>query len=173
MVTTRRRECVITDTSVLINFLAVDQVSLLLDHPSYDFVLTDHVRVEVTEYYPEQFARLEAIIADGYLRQLTVNTPEELEIFAALTIERRLGAGECAAIAAAVFRGCGIAIDDRTAIKQVARLYPGVRVETTQSIVVGLIRLGRLNVATADELKDRWQNHHRFRLPFRSFREVL
>ena len=170
---TGRRECVITDTSVLINFLAVDQASLLLDHPHLRFLLTDHVRVEVTEYYPEQFSRLEAILSDGSLQQLTVNTPKELEIFAVLSLERRLGAGECAAIAAAVYRGCRIAIDDKAAIRQVAHLYPEVRVETTQSIVVGLIRTGRLTVAAADELKDRWQNHYRFRLPFRSFRELL
>jgi predicted nucleic acid-binding protein len=172
-VSTRRRERVITDTSVPINFLAVDQASLLLDHPHFHFFLTDHVRIEVTEHYPEQFARLEAILSAGSLQQLTVNTPEELGIFAALTLERRLGPGECAAIAAAVYRGCGIAIDDRAAIKQVTRLYPNIRVETTQSIVAGLIKSGHLSVAAADELKDRWQNHYRFRLPIRSFRELL
>jgi len=172
-VITRQRQCVITDTSVLINFLAVDQASLLLDHPHFHFFLTDHVRIEVTELYPDQFARLEAILSDGSLQQLTVNTPEELEIFAALTLERRLGPGECAAIAAAVYRGYAIAIDDRAAIKQVIRLFPDLRIETTQSIVVGLIRSGCLSVAAADNLKDRWQNHHRFRLPIRSFRELL
>jgi predicted nucleic acid-binding protein len=168
-----RRECVITDTSVLINFLAIDQARLLLDHRQYEFILTDHVRVEVTEHYPDQFARLEAILATGSLRQLTVNTPEELEIFATLTLERRLGPGECAAIAAAVYRGCGVAIDDRAAIKQIFGLYPGIRVETTESIMVGLIRAGVLDIAQADQFKTQWENHHRFRLPFRSFREKL
>jgi predicted nucleic acid-binding protein len=167
------RECVIADTSVLINFLAVDRASLLVEHPHFQFVLTDHVRGEITEYYPEQFFRLEAILSDGSLRQVTVNTLEELEIFATLNLGRRLGAGECAAIAAAVHRGCRIAIDDKSAIKQVAILYPGVRVETTQSIVVGLIRTGLLTVMSADGLKERWQNDHRFRLPFRSFGELL
>jgi predicted nucleic acid-binding protein len=170
---TAGRECVIADTSVLINFLAVGQVSLLLKHPHFEFLLTDHVRGEVTEYYPEEFFRLESILANGSFQQLKVNTSEELEIFAALTLKRRLGAGECAAIAAAVHRSCRIAIDDKAAIKQVALLYPGVRVETTQSIVVGLIRGGLLTIAAADDLKERWQNHHRFRLPFRSFRELL
>ena len=58
-----RRECLITDTSVLINVLAIEQATLLLDHPKYEFILTDHVRVEVTEHYPDQFARLDAILA--------------------------------------------------------------------------------------------------------------
>jgi predicted nucleic acid-binding protein len=167
------RECVVVDTSVLINFLAVDRVLLLLEHPHFEFVLTDHVRGEITEYYPEQFSRLDSVLSDGSLQQITVNTAEELNIFAVLSLERRLGAGECAAIAAAVHRGCRVAIDDKSAIKRAALLYPGVRVETTQSIVVGLIRNGLLTVAAADQLKERWQNDHRFRLSFGSFGDVL
>ncbi len=162
-----------TDTSVLINFLAVDQTRLLLEHPRYDFMLTDHVRVEITEHYGDQFARLEAILLDGSLPQLTVNTPEELELFATLALQRRLGAGECAAIAAAVYRKCGVAIDDRAAIKHISRFYPDTHIETTQSIVVGLIRFGVLDVHQADHFKEQWQSHYRFRLPFRSFRDIL
>jgi predicted nucleic acid-binding protein len=172
-VSIRSHECLITDTSVLINFLAIDQACLLLGHPKYEFILTDHDRVEVTEHYPDQFARLDAILASGSLTQLTVNTLEELQIFAALTLERRLGPGECAAIAAAVCRGCGVAIDDRAAIKQISRLYPATHIETTESIIVGLIKLEVLDVVQADQFKEQWEIHHRFRLPFRSFREKL
>ncbi len=157
----------------MINFLAIDQARLLLDHPQCEFILTDHVCVEVTEHYPDQFARLEAILETGSLQQLTVNTLEELDIFAALTLEGRLGPGECAAIAAAVCRGFGIAIDDKAAIKQISRLYPETRVETTESIMAGLIRSGVLDIAEADQFKEQWESHHRFRLPFRSFREKI
>src|ERR1700687_241060 len=47
------------ETSVLVNFLAVDRVDLLAVHPSYRFIITDHVRGEITSYYSEQFERLE------------------------------------------------------------------------------------------------------------------
>lgn len=77
-----RRECVISDTSVLINFLAVDRATLLVEHPQIHFFLTDHVRAEVTAHYPDQCARLDAALSDGSLQQLRVESPEELEIFA-------------------------------------------------------------------------------------------
>lgn len=168
-----RRECVITDTSVLINFLAVDRATLLVEHPQIHFFLTDHVRAEVTVYYPEQFARLDAALRDGSLQQLRVESPEELEIFATVALERRLGAGECAATAAAVHRGWGIAIDDKAAMKQIARLYPATPVHTTQSIIVSLIRLGLLDIAEADRLKTAWETAYRFRLSFRSFGDMV
>ena len=42
---------VITDTSVLINFLVLDKVGLLPRLPNKKFVVTDHVRAEITEHY--------------------------------------------------------------------------------------------------------------------------
>lgn len=167
------RECVILDTSVLINFLAIDQAQLLVDHPTFEFIVTDHVQVEVTEHYSDEFTRLEAMLATAGVKQISVNTLEELEIFGKLILIRRLGSGECAAIAAAIHRGCRIAIDDQVATKHLSRLYPSLRVETTQSLVVGLIRLEVLTIAQADRFKERWQAEHRFRLPFQSFQDVL
>lgn len=167
------RECVILDTSVLINFLAIDQVRLLENHPRFEFILTDHVRLEVTEHYFDEFSRLEQMLASGKVRQITVNSLDELEIFARLTLERRLGPGECAAIAAAIHRRCRIAIDDQAAIKHLSRVYPTLRVETTRTLIVGLIKSGELSIAEADEFKQRWQNEHRFRLPFDSFDDMM
>jgi hypothetical protein len=46
-----RRTAVLLDTSVLINFLAVDRVDLLGHHPRYRFLVTEHVRKEVTAHY--------------------------------------------------------------------------------------------------------------------------
>ena len=95
----------VLDTSVLINFLAIDQADLLADHPDYRFLITDHVRVEVTEFYPEQFDRLQKLLRQHAFEQIRVDTPEELEIFSRLIAGRRLGAGESAAVAAAIHRG--------------------------------------------------------------------
>jgi predicted nucleic acid-binding protein len=161
------------DTSVFINFLAIDQGALLLRHPGYQFILTDHVRHEVTDLYPEQCARLDSLLEDKAILQIRVDSPEELEIFAALSILKRFGTGECAAIAAAVHRGCAIAIDDKSAANYVRRTFPGVRIETTQSIVIGLIKGGLLSVSHADGFKARWERDYRFRLPIRSFKDAL
>ena len=169
----RQRACALIDTSVLINFLAIDQAGLLLLHPHYQFVLTGHVRYEVTKFYPEQYDRLEAILSSGEIEQIRVDGPEELEIFVALTALSRFGVGECAAIAAAVHRGCAIAIDDQAASNHIRRVFPSVSIETTQSLIVGLIDADLLTVNIADEFKERWEKQHRFRLPFASFKDIL
>lgn len=161
------------DTSVLINFLAIDQADLLADHPDYRFLITDHVRVEVTEFYPEQFDRLQKLLRQHAFEQIRVDTPEELEIFSRLIAGRRLGAGESAAVAAAIHRGHALAIDDARATRLLLSLSPQTHVETTQSLIVRLIRKGMLTVKQADCFKHEWETVHRFRLRFRSFSELL
>ena len=86
---------------------------------------------------------------------------------------KRFGVGECAAVAAAVHRQWPLATDDGNAIKLVRRLYPSVLIETTASIIVALIRAQRLSLQQANCFRDRWERHHRFRLPFQSFAEIL
>src|SRR5581483_9763052 len=116
------REIAVSDTSVLINFLAVDRVDLLVHH--YSILITDHVRREVTLHYPDELMRLEKALTAGQITEVAVATVEELGIFADLiNSPKRLGIGECAAMAAAVHRGVSIAIDDRVAIRQLETRY--------------------------------------------------
>lgn len=100
-----RPERAVLDTSVLINFLAVDRVDLFAGHPVYRFLVTEHVRKEVTTHYDDEVERLNAAFASNVLEEIRVEAIEELSLFAQLTKEPRLGLGECAAIAAAVHRG--------------------------------------------------------------------
>ena len=61
---------VVTDTSVLVNFLCIDRMDLIARH-SYRFMITSHVVEEITDHYPEQQARLNAALAtsfDAFLR---------------------------------------------------------------------------------------------------------
>jgi len=168
------REDAISDTSVLINFLAVGRVDLFAHHPQYRFVITDHVRREVTKHYPEEFERLELALDAGDLEQITVASVEELEIFGELmSSPKRLGSGECAAMAAAIHRRQAIAIDDNLAIKHLTRAYPQTRIETTQNLVVGLIKAGTISDSYADWMKQEWESKYRFRLKIGSFRELL
>ena len=170
---TAARTPAVIDTSALINFLRIDQVRLLSVHPAYSFFVTDHVRDEVTRRHELQFQRLGAAFLAGHLSETAVDTVEELRTFAELTALKRFGLGECAAIAAAFCRNWAIAIDDSNATKLVNRLFPGVRIETTPSIMVALIRVRVLTVAQADGFRNEWATYHRFRLPFTSFIEVL
>ena len=102
----------VIDTSTLINFLRVDRVDLLAGLASYRFLVTDHVRHEVTSVYPAQLSVLEFAILAGHLHVLSVDSTEA--VF--LEMKRQnLGDGECAAIAAACSLGVPLVIDDRRA----------------------------------------------------------
>jgi hypothetical protein len=61
----------------------------------------------------------------------------------------------------------------RAAANHIRRAFPAISIETTQSLIIGLIEGAVLTVALADEFKDRWEKQHRFRLPFASFQDLL
>ncbi len=163
---------VITDTSVLINFLVLDRAELLARLPSCRFVVTDHVRAEITKHYHEQLHRLEQAFADKVLEEISVTEMAEIQIFAELTATG-LGIGECSAIAVAAHRNLTLAIDDKTPIKRVQKLGLSLTILTTETIVVLLIRQQVLTIAGADAMKLEWEQNHRFRLTFQSFAERL
>ena len=170
---TEARQKVITDASVLINFLVVRRLDLLANHPTYRFVITDHVRAEVTEHYTEQVNELASSIEQGNIEETSVTTPQELQAFAELIATGRLGAGECSAIAAATCGGLPLAIDDVVASKHARRLAPRMQILTTPSLVVALIKAGTLEIDAADLIKAQWETHHAFKLKVTSFRDLL
>ena len=161
---------VITDTSVLINFLALDRVGLLLRLSSVHFVVTEHVRAEITEHFPEQLRRLNAAFETGVIEEISVTDIVEVALFADLT-SKGLGLGECSAIAVAVNRKLTIAIDDKRALKKVARLGYNLKVLGTEQLVVQLIAESVLTIVEADQMKDDWEQNYRFKLSIVSFSE--
>lgn len=132
---------VITDTSVLINFLVLDRAELLSRLPDRRFVVTEHVRAEISEHYHQQLQRLELAFSSGVLEEVRITELEEVRIFAELTATG-LGIGECSAIAVATHRQLTLAIDDKTAIKKVQKLSFGLTILTTESLMVLLIQQG-------------------------------
>ena len=171
--TQEKTEWAVLDTSVLINFLAVDRVDLLARHPAYHFFVTEHVRKEVTAHYDEEVNRLNAALASNTLEEIRVEAIEELALFAQLTKEPRLGLGECAAIAAAVHRGYVLAIDDKVARRAALALSPALTVLDTQSLMLSLIRAGVLSIEDADAIKAEWETEHSFVLKIKSFGDLL
>jgi predicted nucleic acid-binding protein len=157
---------------VLVNFLCIDRVDLIARH-SHRFMITGHVMEEITDHYPEQQARMNAALADGTLEVVSVSGDAALDLYRILSETGRLGVGESAAIACAIANNYAIAIDDRAAANQARQLKPDLVVLGTQEIMVHLVRSGGLAVAEADEIKDSWAIHHRFRLPIGSFGEVI
>ena len=167
-----RPAIIVTDTSVLINFLRIDRTDLIAGH-SHDFLATDHVAAEISDRYPEQQQRFAAVLDAGFISVTSVTTPEELQLFATLFATGRLGAGECSAIALAVHRGYILAIDDRVAIRHAHRTDAALRILSTQDLMVSMIREGLLEIEEADRIKREWERRHRFRLGLDSFRELV
>lgn len=165
-------EVVIADTSVLINFLAVDRLDLLERHPAR-FLITDHVLGEIQDHYPDRFVRCQAALERGIIEVVRAEAFEELALFARFAGSGRLGRGECSAIAVAVNRRFILAIDDKRARKEALAADRQLRTLTTQDLVVSMIRSGLLSVAEADAIKTEWATRHRFRLKLGSFAELL
>ena len=163
---------IVTDASVLINFLRIDRIDLIAGH-SHVFLATDHVADEVSDRYPDQQRRFASAVDSGALTLVPVAAADELRLFASLSATGRLGAGECSAIAVAVLRGYTLAIDDRVADRLARRLAPALHIVTTQDVVVSMIHQDLLEVEEADRIKLEWSDRHRFRLKLDSFGDLL
>lgn len=163
---------VIADTSVLINFLAVNRMDLIKRH-SCRFLITNHVSREITDHYQEQLSRLKEALEQGIIEEIPVNNQEEVETFAKLAKLESLGNGECACIAVAVHRGYTLAIDDKKAIKQARLSCPTISIITTEALMVSMIKTGLITVNEADAIKDEWASSHKFKLKIHSFGELL
>ncbi len=167
-----RPAIIVTDASVLINFLRIDRIDLIASH-SHAFLATDHVANEISDRYPDQRRRFVSALDSGALTIIPVTVAEELRIFTSLSATGRLGAGECSAIAVAVQRGYALVMDDRVAIRLTRRLAPSLHIMTTQDLVVSMIRQDLLDVAEANRIKHEWSDRHRFRLKLDSFSSLL
>jgi len=163
---------IVSDTSVLVNFLRIGRMDLIARY-SHDFIVTDHVVAEITDYYADQQARFATAQAAGILQQVSITEPAEVALFGNLAASGRLGAGECSAIALATHQGHILAIDDRRASSHARRLCSHLQILTTQDLMVSMIGENLLDVPQADAIKDEWANNHRFRLAIQSFADLI
>src|SRR5918994_2105790 len=71
---------VVADTSVLVNFLRIDPMDLIGDHPDM-FIATDHIAAEIVDSYPDQQARYRVARDAGHLDTSIYRVfPEEVEV---------------------------------------------------------------------------------------------
>ncbi len=161
---------VVIDTSTLINFLRIGRVDLLAGLAAYRFIVTDHVRDEVTRIYPAQLSFLERALHAGHLQVMSVDSTDPLFLKLA---RQNLGSGECAAIAAACGLSVPLAIDDRRARKRAVAHDPGLALMDTASLMVAAIHAGLLTIPEADAIKADWEANHRFRLRFPTFGDLV
>lgn len=163
---------IVADTNILINFMNIGRLDLLVQH-SHKFVITEHVREEITDCFAEQQLLLQSALQNGDIMEVQLTTLEELELFAKLTSVKRLGHGECSSIACAIHNGYIIAIDDKRAISEAQRVSSDLTIMKTQDLIVSMINENLLNITTADGIKKSWQEEHKFRLKIDSFADVV
>jgi predicted nucleic acid-binding protein len=167
---------VVADTSVVINFLKIDRMDVIGACPRR-FLATDHVAAEIADSYPEQQVRYQAAVRAQHLEICKVVDPVEVALFASLKPGQRLGTGECSAIAVAINRRFGLAIDDSRAVKRALReaglAAHALEVLRTQDVMLMLLRAKVLDVAEADGIKQTWAQRHRFRIKANSFADLL
>ena len=162
----------VTDTSVLVNFLRIDRMDLI-GRLSSRFLVTDHAAGEITDVHFEQLARFHAAIAAGSCEVCRVENDAALELFAQLSGTQRLGVGESATIAHAISIGAGLALDDKRAANEARRIHSGLPIFGTADLVVQMIVEGLVSVEDADAIKDDWAANHRFRLKITTFGDLL
>lgn len=164
------QQLVVLDTSVLLKFLRVGRLDLLVELPGHEFLVTDHVRCEITDHESSQL--LVTAPREKRLREERVDAPDEVAAFGQLTAVRTLGVGECAALAVAVCRRLPIAIDDKAARKKATAMFGFERFVGTADLVVAAIHGGLIDVEGADEVKRRWESELPFRMGFASFADL-
>jgi len=164
----------IADTSLLINFLNIDRMYLIGKHDP-KCAITAHVLEEVDD--AKQRAALGRAIEDGHVSLIDVTDDAEVELFAHLQRDGRLGSGECSAIAVALRRGYSLGIDDKRAAREAraraASESIAIDVYDTGDIMARLILAGHVTLAHADVLIVEWRSQHRFELGIKSFEELL
>lgn len=163
------KRVVVTDANIIINLIHAGRLPLLGALQQYEFAVPEDVVYEIA--VPSQREALEAAITGGLLRRETITAQHELARYAEL---RQVGGrGEAACLTMAESRGWLIASDEKRRFRRevLARLGPG-RIVTTPGLFVLAIRAGVISVEEADDAKTVLERN-RFRMGFRSFREVI
>lgn len=166
------KKILITDTSVLINFLNIDRLDWLIAFPG-KFLITEHVIDEITNDFSDQQKILSTALANNQLEVIKVDCDKELELYNELIKEGRLGSGECSAIACAINRGLCLAMEDSRACKQALKMKPSIEILKTQDIMIKLITNGAITINEAELIKMEWQTKFRFAFKFKSFSELV
>ena len=158
---------VITDTSILINLGHTGHTHLLGGTPGFRFLVSDEVLAEIAD--PEQSGIVETTVAEGAAEKTSIESPEELAIYAKLT--QILGSGESACLALASSCGWLVACDEKRVFLREAQSRIGEgRLLNTPGLYVLWIRRGLLTLVEAHAAKLTLEAK-RFKMAFTSFLE--
>jgi predicted nucleic acid-binding protein len=151
-----RSEAVLTG-GVLANVLVSSRLNVLTEHRCFRYVITPEVRDEINRYYSVYRPTVNEALESGLLGQTSVASIAELEIFAKLQSVVTIGLGECAALAAGIYRGMPVAIDDDVARKVARDSYGFTNVHGTIDIMIAGIRARLISIENADSCLTLWR----------------
>jgi predicted nucleic acid-binding protein len=160
---------VLVDANVLINFIHIEQLSLLGELEGYRFVIPEHVVAEITR--KNHTSALKRALRSGTLEQTAITDIKEMADYA--EFHRTLGQGESACLAIAIHRDFSIASDEKRVFRRIVlkRIGPKCLLTTPDLILIPL-RLGIITVEQADKWKSCLEKN-RFKMKFLSFKELL
>lgn len=157
------------DANVLINLIHVDRLELFAELPDLEFVIPDHVRIEIK--LPDQRAALDSAIDRGLLRIELITDPKDIAMFVELT--KQLGRGEAACLVLALRHGWTVASDEKRRFRREAVSRIGDdRIIGTVDLFVRAINSDLITIDESDTDKALLEER-RFRMPFRSFHEIV
>ena len=162
---------IIFDNCVLTNFALSDSfyvIKHLYANTSYitDLVMAENIRGIIKGH--RKLANIREAVREGWLREITLDSIEEKNLFESLCVS--LGFGEASAIAAAKSRVLVFACDDKAARREAELL--GVRLTGTVGILVKAVRRKLIKRRRADEILRRMITCG-FYSPINSIKEVL
>lgn len=161
---------VVVDTSVLINFCHLDRLDLLGAFLDRVFVIPREVEEEVLE--PSQRTKVQRALTEGHLGRASTAEHPVLHHLTELRT-RNLDLGEAACVALAKAHGWLVACDERRRFLRIAKETLGAgRVIDTPGLLLMAIQQDLLSLAQAERAKARLEAH-RFRMRFRSFRDLI
>ena len=160
---------VVTDANVLINLMHMVRLDLCAALPGLEFVIPEHVREEIKT--PEHRKALDSALAGGLFRIASITEPEDIALFADLTVH--LGRGEVACLVLAIRHGWMVASDEKRRFRREATSRIGAdRIIGTADLYLRAIHANMITIEEADVDKARLEAK-RFKMPFGSFREVV
>lgn len=161
---------VVVDANILINLCHVGRLKLLEDIPNHAFLVPDHVVAEITN--PAQQALVQALLAAGKVRQLSITDQGAIAEF--VRLNRIIGSGESACLALAQLNNWGILSSDqrRPFTRAAQKMLPAGHLIDMIALYVLAIRAGLLTVADADADKA-VLDQHRFTMKLATFADVI
>lgn len=81
---------IVADTSVLINSLRIDRMELIARH-ARQFIVTDHIAAEATDFCSDRQARLGTALQAGSLQQASITNRHEIALFGSLAASGTIG----------------------------------------------------------------------------------